>query len=79
MSDTSSLKFWPRLMKAKLAAAYIGTSTTHLRRLVETGLLAKPRERGGERLWHIDDLDDHADNLPRIGEPRRGDWTDQAL
>lgn len=66
-------------MKAKLAATYIGTSTTHLRRLVESGELAKPRERGGERLWHIDDLDEHADSLPRIGEPRKGDWTDQAL
>ena len=66
-------------MKAKDAAAYIGTSTTNLRRLVDRGLVAQPFERNGERLWDIRDLDEHAESLSRVGEPIAGEWSGQAL
>ena len=70
---------WPRLMKVKDAAAYIGTSTTNLRRLVDQGHLAQPLVRHGERLWDIRDLDEHAEGLLRVGETRDGDWVGQTL
>lgn len=66
-------------MKANDAAAYIGTSPTNLRRLVEKGELAQPLLRGGERLWDIRDLDEHAESLARNGEPIASDWFGQAI
>lgn len=61
-------------MKAAEASAYIGTSQTNLRRLVERGKLAQPLVRGGERLWDIRDLDDHAESLRHEGAPTESDW-----
>ncbi len=66
-------------MKAPDAAAYIGTSPTNLRRLVENGQVAPPRERNGERLWDIRDLDEHADSLSPDGQPIADDWRGQSL
>lgn len=66
-------------MKANEAASYIGTSPTNLRRLVERGEVAQPLRRGGERLWDIRDLDEHAESLSRDGQPVACDWTGQAL
>ena len=70
---------WPRLMKARDASAYIGTSETNFRRLVDSGAIRQPLERGGERLWDIRDLDEHADSLPRSGQPLASEWKGQAL
>ncbi len=70
---------WPRLMKAADAAAYVGTSETNFRRLVDSGAIRQPLERGGERLWDIRDLDEHADSLPRCGEPLTNEWAGQSL
>lgn len=66
-------------MKANDAANYIGTSPTNLRRLVSDGQLAQPLRRGGERLWDIRDLDEHAESLARCGEPIASDWSGQAI
>lgn len=66
-------------MKAHDAATYIGTSPTNLRRLVNKGELAQPLLRGGERLWDIRDLDEHAESLARNGEPVSDDWSGQAI
>jgi len=79
MARKPPIHSWPRLMKAPDAAAYIGTSPTNLRRLVENGLVAQPYERNGERLWDIRDLDEHADSLSRAGQPITDDWRGQAL
>ena len=74
-----SIHSWPRLMKAIDAATYIGTSQTNMRRLVERGELAQPLLRGGERLWDIRDLDEHAESLARIGEPIASDWSGKSI
>ena len=66
-------------MKAEDAASYIGTSPTNLRRLVQRGELAPPLLRGGERLWDIRDLDEHAESLSRSGDPVASDWSGQAI
>ena len=79
MTKRAAIFVHPRLMKARDAAAYIGTSETNFRRLVDAGQVAKPLLRGGERLWDVRDLDDHADRLSRDGEPIAGDWQGQAL
>ncbi len=79
MTKRRSTYPWPRLMKAVDAANYIGTSATNFRRLVDRGQLAQPFERGGERLWDIRDLDEHAESLSRTGEPISGEWSGQAL
>ena len=70
---------WPRLMKAADAAAYVGTSESNFRRLVDSGAIRQPLERGGERLWDIRDLDEHADSLPRCGGPLTNEWAGQSL
>jgi len=70
---------WPRLMKISDASNYIGTSPTNLHRLVSRGQLAQPLIRGGERLWDIRDLDEHAESLKRRSDPVANDWTGQAI
>lgn len=79
MKQPRFIHTWPRLMKISDASAYIGTSTTNLQRLVEKGQLAQPLIRGGERLWDIRDLDEHAENLKRKDEVVANDWTGQAI
>lgn len=79
MSKLLPITAWPRLMKANVAAGYIGTSPTNLRRLVDKGELPQPLRRGGERLWDIRDLDDHAESLSRTSGPVEGEWSGQAL
>lgn len=79
MTKRKTISAWPRLMKANDAAAYIGTSPTNLRRLVVRGELAQPLLRGGERLWDIRDLDEHAESLARNGEPIASDWSGKAI
>lgn len=79
MTKRNTIHAWPRLMKANDAAAYIGTSPTNLRRLVDKGELAQPLLRGGERLWDIRDLDEHAESLARNGEPIASDWFGKAI
>lgn len=66
-------------MKVADAAAYVGASETHFRRLVDSGAIRQPLGRGGERLWDIRDLDEHADSLPRCGEPLVNEWAGQTL
>lgn len=78
MTKTSRL-IYPRLMKIKDASVYVGTSETNFRRLVESGAIRQPLRRGGEKLWDIRDLDEHADNLPRIGEPLANEWEGQSV
>ena len=49
---------WPRLMSAKLAAAYVSMSETTIR---ERG--PKPKRFGKRCLWDIHDLDRWAESL----------------
>ncbi len=79
MKNQLTISGWPRLMNAPVAARYIGTSETTLRRLVAEGAVAQPLKRGGERVWDIRDLDEHVESLPRVGEPANDDWKGQAL
>jgi hypothetical protein len=66
-------------MKITDASSYIGTSPTNLKRLVTRGELAQPLIRGGERLWDIRDLDEHAESLKRDGMPVANDWSGHAI
>ena len=79
MKQSRFIHSWPRLMKITDASSYIGTSTTNFQRLEEKGQLARPLIRGGERLWDIRDLDEHAENLKRKDEVVANDWTGQAI
>lgn len=79
MTSRPTIQTWPRLMKVRDAAVYVGTSETNFRRLVESGAIPKPLERGGERLWDVRDLDEHADSLRPTGEPLADEWKGQAL
>lgn len=79
MATKHSIHSWPRLMKISDASNYIGTSPTNLRRLVSRGELAQPLIRGGERLWDIRDLDEHAESLKREGVPVANDWAGHSI
>jgi predicted DNA-binding transcriptional regulator AlpA len=51
------------------AALYISVSASTFRKMVEGGLMPKPRELWGRRVaWDIDELDAHFKALPRAGE-----------
>lgn len=63
--------FAPRLMKAPLAAWYLGMSETKLAELVKAGRIAQPSDEDGMVRWRIEDLDDYADNLRRRDETAR--------
>ena len=65
---SAALPDWPRLMKAKLASAYVGRSETTFRNRVARGIIAKPKRDDGNVFWDRADLDDYVDRLPRDGE-----------
>ena len=67
----TSLPDWPRLMKAPLAAAYVGVSETSFRSLVDEGYIKRPKRIKGHVLWDRMDLDDYSNNLPQEGEPAK--------
>ena len=47
------------------AAVYLSLSPSFFRRLVERGLMPRPRVVGSRRIWDIDDLDHAFKTLPR--------------
>lgn len=65
------------------AAIYLSLSATFFRRLVERGVMPRPRVIGSRRIWDVDELDIAFRALPREGgdEPRFNDgdedsWAD---
>lgn len=55
--------YWPRLMGAQDAAAYLGLSKTTFVVRVKQHLLPAPRKIGARVLWDIRRLDEFADAL----------------
>lgn len=60
-----TLPDWPRLMKIKLAAAYLDMSESKFRQLVEEGRLPAGYQDDASVKWDRADLDIYADNLSR--------------
>jgi excisionase family DNA binding protein len=63
------------------AAVYLSLSPTFFRRLVEQGIMPRPRVVGGRRIWDVEELDAAFRELPREdGEPTTSDrgnsWSD---
>jgi hypothetical protein len=69
-----AITFAPRLMRAVVAAAYLGMSETKFRELVQAGKIARPKRQDGLVSWDVRDLDAFADALPRDDEPINNDW-----
>lgn len=61
----------PRLMKAPMAAWYLGMSETKFADLVKTGRIAQPSDEDGMVRWRLEDLDAYADSLRRRDEPAK--------
>jgi excisionase family DNA binding protein len=49
------------------AAIYLSLSPSFFRRLVDQGLMPRPRVAGGRRIWDIEELDVAFKALPREG------------
>jgi hypothetical protein len=49
------------------AAIYLSLSPSFFRRLVDQGLLPRPRMAGGRRIWDVEELDVAFKALPREG------------
>ena len=50
------------------AATYLSLSASFFRRLVEQGVLPRPRLVGSRRIWDVDELDVAFRALPREGD-----------
>jgi predicted DNA-binding transcriptional regulator AlpA len=50
------------------AAVYLSLSPSFFRRLVEQGLMPRPRKAGARRIWDVEELDLAFKALPREGE-----------
>ena len=71
LQDT--LAYAPRLLRAARAAAYLGMGTSTFLRLVDEGVLPKPKRIRGVVAWDrfvldacVDGLDDDANSVERI-------------
>ena len=66
------------------AAVYLSLSPTFFRRLVDQGVMPRPRVAGNRRIWDIEELDVAFKALPRDGDDATcaaasgGSWTDYA-
>lgn len=69
-----AITFAPRLMRAVVAASYLGMSETKFRELVHAGKIARPKRQDGLVSWDVRDLDAFADALPRDDDPANDDW-----
>jgi excisionase family DNA binding protein len=49
------------------AAVYLSLSPSFFRRLVDQGVMPRPRVAGGRRIWDIEELDLAFRTLPREG------------
>lgn len=81
---------WPRLMRAELAAAYVGVGREMFELEVDRGVWPKPIARAGTgekramKMWDRRDLDAAVDRLAAAGKPSRtlggtpGQWAKSA-
>jgi hypothetical protein len=86
----ADLPDWPRLMRADLAAAYVGVARETFELEVDRGVWPKPIERAGNgekrtmKMWDRRDLDAAVDRLASAGKPSRtlggvpGTWAKSA-
>ena len=65
------------------AAAYLSLSASFFRRLVDQGIMPRPRIAGSRRIWDIEELDVAFKSLPReggdketCGETGEDSWSD---
>ena len=86
----AELPDWPRLMRAALAAAYVGVGRETFESEVERGIWPAAIERDGTgekrkiRMWDRRELDAAVDRLAAAGKPSRtlggtpGQWAKSA-
>ncbi len=73
-----------RGLSAPEAAIYLSLSLSFFRRLVDQGLMPRPRVAGGRRIWDVEELDLAFKALPREGgeetlfgaQGQDGSWAD---
>ena len=63
------------------AAVYLSLSPSFFRRLVDQGIMPRPRIAGSRRIWDVEELDIAFKALPREGGEDTGEagtdsWTD---
>lgn len=51
------------------AAVYLSLSPSFFRKLVEQGIMPRPRLIGSRRIWDVEELDVAFHELPREGDP----------
>ena len=56
-----------RGLSAVEAAVYLSVSPSFFRRLVDEGVMPRPRIAGGRRIWDVEELDLAFKALPREG------------
>ena len=68
-----ALSYPPRLLRAPRAAAYLGMGTSTFLRMVDEGVLPKPKHIKGVTAWdrfaldaYVDSIDDDANTVERI-------------
>lgn len=57
MGERATLPFWPRRMRASLAAAYLDVSPSKFHRGVDEGIYPTGKRDGGNMLWDRAELD----------------------
>lgn len=57
----------PRGLNRDQASAYVGISSSTFDKLVEAGLMPRPRVMESRRVWDIQELDRAFDELPHEG------------
>jgi predicted DNA-binding transcriptional regulator AlpA len=67
----------PRLISREAAAAYVCVSPNTFDRMVEQGLMPKPKRLGDRRVaWDVRELDAAIDRLPTETAPDDETWSD---
>ncbi len=74
---------WPRAMRIRDAAEYVGASESTFRDWVNRGLMPTPHRPpdpcSNMVVWFIEELDDYLDRFTKDGQPANDDWKDVAL
>jgi len=66
------LPYPPLGMREPIAAAYIGVSTTTFRKMVEDGVMPKPKRYGGLVVWDRRAVDEAFTALDAVNEAATG-------
>lgn len=77
MGERATLPFWPRRMKAPMAAAYLGVSVPTFRRRVKAGRYPPGKPDGSNVLWDREVLDRWVDKWSGVKKTPEGPQLDR--